>query len=164
MKHRLLLVIVVFISSLPISVSAQTPRYARVISENANLRDTPSVSGVSEQEVAEDTLVKVLDERLPWYVVRVGNRVGWMHGNTLEFNGSHDSAVEPAGQQIPIPDHKKNAPATRRSASSSDTPEPGSGGYMRPDRDRIYTTGPRGGCYYLSGSGRKVYVDHSLCN
>ena len=29
---------------------------------------------------------------------------------------------------------------------------------------REYTRGPRGGCYYLSGSGRKVHVDHSLCN
>jgi endonuclease YncB( thermonuclease family) len=27
-----------------------------------------------------------------------------------------------------------------------------------------YIRGPRGGCYYLSGSGRKVYVDRSLCN
>lgn len=29
---------------------------------------------------------------------------------------------------------------------------------------RTYYTGPRGGCYYLSGSGKKVYVDRSLCN
>jgi hypothetical protein len=29
---------------------------------------------------------------------------------------------------------------------------------------RTYYTGPRGGCYYLSPSGKKVYVDRSLCN
>ncbi len=29
---------------------------------------------------------------------------------------------------------------------------------------RAYIRGSRGGCYYLSGSGRKVYVDRSLCN
>jgi hypothetical protein len=28
---------------------------------------------------------------------------------------------------------------------------------------RSYTTGPRGGCYYLSASGKKVYVDRSMC-
>ena len=28
---------------------------------------------------------------------------------------------------------------------------------------RSYSTGPRGGCYYLSSSGKKVYVDHSYC-
>lgn len=29
---------------------------------------------------------------------------------------------------------------------------------------RTYYTGPRGGCYYLSSSGKKVYVDRSLCH
>ena len=29
---------------------------------------------------------------------------------------------------------------------------------------REYYTGPRGGCYYYSGSGKKVYVDRSLCH
>ena len=28
---------------------------------------------------------------------------------------------------------------------------------------RVYHTGPRGGCYYLSGKGRKVYVDKKFC-
>lgn len=28
---------------------------------------------------------------------------------------------------------------------------------------RRYYTGPRGGCYYLTGSGRKQYVDRSYC-
>ena len=26
-----------------------------------------------------------------------------------------------------------------------------------------YITGPRGGCYYINGNGKKVYVDHSYC-
>jgi len=28
----------------------------------------------------------------------------------------------------------------------------------------VYHTGPRGGCYYYTGSGRKQYVDRSNCN
>lgn len=28
---------------------------------------------------------------------------------------------------------------------------------------RIYRRGPRGGCYYIAGSGKKVYVDRWLC-
>jgi len=31
-------------------------------------------------------------------------------------------------------------------------------------RSNRYIRGPRGGCYYLSVSGRKVYVDRGLCN
>ncbi len=33
-----------------------------------------------------------------------------------------------------------------------------------PTRYRQYIRGPRGGCYYISSSGNKVYVDRSLCN
>ncbi len=30
--------------------------------------------------------------------------------------------------------------------------------------ERKYIRGPRGGCYYISASGKKNYVDHALCN
>lgn len=100
----LFLVLAVFACSLSVPVSAQTPRYARVISANANLRDIPAIAGGSEQEVAEDTIVKVLDEKLPWYVVRVGNRVGWMHRNIIEFIRTQDSATEPQSQQMIVPE------------------------------------------------------------
>ncbi|HEY2972687.1 MAG TPA: SH3 domain-containing protein [Pyrinomonadaceae bacterium] len=155
MKHRLFLVFVIF--AFPISVTAQTPRYAQVISANANLRDAPSVSGVSEQEVEEGTLVKVLDEKLPWYVVRVGNRVGWMHGNTIEFIGIQGPASEPLHQPTIAPDYRPATPSIPRESSPA-TPA------RTTSATRGYIRGPRGGCYYLSGSGRKVYVDRSLCN
>lgn len=36
--------------------------------------------------------------------------------------------------------------------------------YSRPASSyRTYYRGPRGGCYYLTGSGRKQYVDRSMC-
>ncbi len=28
----------------------------------------------------------------------------------------------------------------------------------------VYHRGPRGGCYYITESGNKVYVDRSICN
>lgn len=43
------------------------------------------------------------------------------------------------------------------------------GGYITPTRPRRpsmfrqYHTGPRGGCYYLTASGNKSYVDRSMC-
>jgi len=158
MKHRLILVLVVFACGLSVPICAQTPRYARVISANANLRDTPSIAGGREQEVAEDTLVKVLDAKLPWYVVRVGNRVGWMHGNTIEFIAVQDSVPETPRQQTVAPDNRPFPPAAPRRETPAEIPARTSGS------DRTYTRGSRGGCYYLSGSGRKVYVDRSLCN
>jgi hypothetical protein len=36
--------------------------------------------------------------------------------------------------------------------------------YTSKGSTKTYYTGKRGGCYYLSASGSKVYVDRSLCN
>ncbi|MEK6283246.1 MAG: hypothetical protein AABN95_23055 [Acidobacteriota bacterium] len=165
MKLRLLLILLVFAYGLLVPVGAQTPRYARVISANANLRDTPSIADGGEQEVTEDTLVKVLDEKLPWYVVRVGNRVGWMHGNTLEFITSQTPVAGPPTEQTVAPVYVPPTTPSRRRENLPET-TPSAGGSSRPGTgsDRGYIRGPRGGCYYISGSGRKVYVDRSLCN
>ena len=154
MKYRLL-ALTLLLFCLPIAVTAQ--RYARVISENANLRDMPNVSSTSLLEVPEETLVKILDEKLPWYVVRIGNRVGWMHGDTLEFViASTPAAPTPPprlSEQTITPDYTPK-------------PSPPSGGYTPPrsSANSHYIRGPRGGCYYISSSGRKVYVDRSMCN
>lgn len=158
MKHRLLLLLVVLACNLLVPVNAQTPRYARVISANANLRDTPSIASGSEQEIVEGTIVKVLDEKLPWYVVRAGNRVGWMHGNTIEFIGTRDPVTETPRQQTVAPDYEPPTPSVPHRESSPETSTRTTGA------SRSYIKGPRGGCYYFSGSGRKVYVDRSLCN
>jgi hypothetical protein len=54
---------------------------------------------------------------------------------------------------------QRHAPATRSAAWSSS-----GGGSRRSSASRGYYTGPRGGCYTYSASGRKRYVDHSYCN
>jgi Bacterial SH3 domain len=123
-----------------VKTTAQT-RTARVIAENANLRETPNTTGLAEGEVPEGMVVKILDEKLPWYVVRVGDRVGWMHGATLLFMDTATTTSEREPLRAITPTETGSVPAVR--------------GYIR---------GPRGGCYYISGSGRKVYVDRSMCN
>ena len=163
MKYRLLLFLLLL--CFPVVAFAQTPRYARIISQSANLRDIPSVSSTSTQEIAEDTLVKVLDEKLPWYVVRVGNRVGWMHGDTLEFINSQAPVSPAPTEQTISPLYTPPASTTPQREPLPETP-PNTGGYGRRNSasDRTYIRGPRGGCYYISGSGNKVYVDRSMCN
>jgi hypothetical protein len=129
-----------------VTTKAQT-RTARVIAQNANLRETPSIMGLAEGEVSEGMVVKILDEKLPWYVVRVGDRVGWMHGASLRFmdNATITSEREPLRATTPT--------------ETDSVPDP-----TRSTAGRGYIRGPRGGCYYISGSGRKVYVDRSMCN
>ena len=151
MKYRLL-AIAVLIVTFQLLVTAQTHRYARVISPNANLRDAPAVTSTAAEEIAEETLVKILDEKLPWYVVRIGNRVGWMHLDTLEFVIASTPSQRLSEQSL-TPDYtpKKSSPSGGSTPRSSDA-------------NSHYIRGPRGGCYYISSSGRKVYVDRSMCN
>lgn len=53
----------------------------------------------------------------------------------------------------------RSTEATRRGVYSG-----GGGGSRRSSGGRVYHTGPRGGCYYINGSGNKQYVDRSICN
>ncbi len=68
------------------------------------------------------------------------------------------------------PSSLQAANVTPRSGSQSskrgrsDVSSTGSQRSYTPSTDRGYIRGPRGGCYYYSGSGRKVYGDRSLCN
>jgi len=147
---RLSAICVAFIVLLILCVTTTTQkRSARVIAQNATLRQTPSTTGLAEQEVPEGTTVKVLDEKSPWYIVRIGDRVGWMHEENLHFT---DGAAPSAG----------SAPEPVRVDTPSETYSPPPP--TRPTTDRTYIRGPRGGCYYISSSGSKVYVDRSLCN
>jgi hypothetical protein len=54
------------------------------------------------------------------------------------------------------------ASSTPRRATSGSSAR--SAGRRSSAADRGYYTGPRGGCYTYSASGRKRYVDRSLCN
>ena len=136
----------------------QRPQTGRVVAENASLRQTPSAEGQSEMNVPVDTIVKVLDQKGAWYVVRIGDRVGWMYSAVIV--GAEVDAVPlkpfqlaPVAPEKPTVVGEDNAPPT--TASPKPTSASSGGGYSR---------GPRGGCYYINSSGKKVYVDHSKCN
>ena len=71
----------------------------------------------------------------------------------LDTDYSTATAPEPASQ---APRDTLEMPAPR--ALSGGSPR------ARGAADRGYYTGPRGGCYTYSASGRKRYVDRSYCN
>lgn len=77
--------------------------------------------------------------------------------SVLKANGIPvDSLDQP---QKPVTKKKrKRSPSTQSSYIESSKGISGSKNY-----GRVYHTGPRGGCYYYSSSGRKVYVDRSYC-
>lgn len=132
-------------------------RTATVISTRANLRETPSQNGQVKQEVPIGSEVRVLDSKGAWYVVRIADAVGWMHGNTFRLTSSSTSDRVQSDGPTDTTENSSSRPARIRTDSMPTGVSSSSSG-------RSYIRGPRGGCYYYSGSGRKVYVDRSLCN
>lgn len=83
-----------------------------------------------------------------------------------ELPVSNESTVPTRPDEAPSNAIPKDVPTVQISAKNEDTIEP-----VKPHSvvssepaGRTYTRGSRGGCYYLSASGNRVYVDRSLCN
>lgn len=77
--------------------------------------------------------------------------LGWVEGYQKAFETSSRPNVNNNRSVVNQPTLRPQRTLT----TLPSIPNPSSNGYIR---------GPRGGCYYLSGSGRKVYVDRGLCN
>jgi hypothetical protein len=114
---------------------------ATVIAENVSLRLTPTEDALKIKDLPLGAAVKILDQDGAWYIVRVADRVGWLYRSTVSLSGASI---------------KDSVPRTEQSVVPLSVPAASSIG--------AYTTGPRGGCYYVNSKGKKVYVDHSKCN
>jgi hypothetical protein len=96
-----------------------------------------------------------------------GSKTTSNHLNTGTFIKRNGKWQAVAWQATTVPKPEPEAKPTSQSApvveskpvplASTVTPKPAA------DGSRTYTKGPRGGCYYLNSSGKKVYVDHGLC-
>jgi hypothetical protein len=62
-----------------------------------------------------------------------------------------------------ITDDEPETTSPDKTESKRKTPETSDDSDIESYPSRDYQTGPRGGCYYISGSGSKVYVDRSFC-
>jgi len=118
---------------------------ASVITSGARIYNRPSVVDDNSHSVPIGTVLRVLDAEADWYVVRIGDVVGWMPSVSLSVSPSGSS------NSVNSKSSKLMESSTQRSSGSSSS-------------GRVYTRGPRGGCYYYNASGRKVYVDHSFCS
>jgi hypothetical protein len=66
-----------------------------------------------------------------------------------QTNGEVRAVVEEKADTVKLQNHVYETTEKKESNSSG---------------TRTYIRGPRGGCYYISKSGSKVYVDRSLCD
>ena len=68
------------------------------------------------------------------------------------------STIVPPPTTAAAPSTDGAKPVTLTASTATETAEP-----KAETTDRKYTKGPRGGCYYMSTGGTKVYVDKKFC-
>lgn len=121
---------------------------AVVIADSAIIRGTPSEQGKSVEIVRRNEEIEVLQQRGAWLLIQTPEFVGWISGNAV--------AIKPL--------LTANTTNTTNTTNNSRTVRQTTTNRTKVTASRNYIRGPRGGCYYLSGSGKKVYVDRGLCN
>lgn len=82
---------------------------------------------------------------------------GW--APVYSVNGAQEGYVYRASELV-----RSTPPSQRRQSASGGSASPGISSRRSSAESRGYYTGPRGGCYTYTASGRKRYVDRSYCN
>jgi hypothetical protein len=102
--------------------------------------------------VAKNAQLESIAKRDGWVLVQSEDYVGWVEEKWLE------PCVAGTVSKAPV-----LGPSTSAAAAPAATVSLPSASPTAPVETRTYSRGPRGGCYYINSSGRKIYVDHSLC-
>lgn len=114
---------------------APPPRVLMYAHGSVNIRSAPSPTATVVRTLSRGESVNVGEVSNGWRPVLEGDRT----------TGFISASVQTL-RSTPVP-----------AAPQALMPSPSS-------RSRVYHTGPRGGCYTYSASGRKRYVDRSLCD
>lgn len=135
----------------PLSIAAPSASPAPTtdqlyIHEPLNVRSEPNKQGPALRTLPRGTAVRLGPK----------DANGW--AALYDYAGNADGYVYRASDAVrsyPAPERTRTAPKPRSLSS---------GGTRRSSAEsRGYYTGPRGGCYTYSASGRKRYVDRSYC-
>lgn len=163
--------LILLVSVLTAVSYAQT---AFVTGENAYLRGSPVETGAVVDTLLPDTKVEIIRQRGPWFLVQASPFVGWMHGNFLSFKRPADpvltspvAAAQNAPSQPPsgIQPSESSDPKAKTgvAAPGAASVTPVTAAQPATSDKRVYTRGPRGGCYYIRSDGKKIYGDHKEC-
>ena len=68
---------------------------ASVVSENANLRGTPTNDGKVVETLPKDSQIEVIKQKGAWFLVQSSDYVGWIHGNTIRLEKNSASKSSP---------------------------------------------------------------------
>ena len=133
------------------------------VNVDSPLKVSPSFSAKTIYAVPEGSVIKISQYNASYWKAEANGITGYLGKTFVVATGKTISDIErsvkPVAETYSSYTYSSNTyskPRTKayrtRTASTS------------PSSSQYYIRGPRGGCYYLTGSGRKQYVDRSLCN
>jgi len=142
------------------------------IEYKAPLRVDPSNNADTLLVIPEGAVMKVTHFKKDYWKTEVDGKVGYLAKNlVLRTAKTHQAAANPKpGDYAPrttkelfaesdaiVRESNKILKEANRVSSTKSIS-------YRTSSSKYYIRGPRGGCYYVTASGRKQYVDRSLCN
>ena len=158
MKRITITIFVLLIATLPL-LSQES---GIVTSVKANLRGTPSASGVVVTTLDRDERFRVYEVESPWYLVQSPKYVGWIHGNNIRLTEGDDYFPE-LGKAFPADD--KRPKTTTKPLSTGETPFQseyvgGTQTIIRAvnDTDRVLTL-KFGGVTYTVSAGKELDIE-----
>lgn len=120
------------------------------------LKEEPVLSSLTTYLIPGGTIVKITKHSIGYWQAEVDGHLGYLPKPYIFLTGKNpeelNSELKPKRESgvFGVLKEVQNQNRTHRSTRASSTP--------------YYIRGPRGGCYYITGSGRKEYVDRNLCN
>lgn len=120
------------------------------------LKEEPVFSSLTTYLIPVGTMVKITRYNMGYYQAEVDGHVGYLPkayiSTTAKTPEELNSEFTPkrASGVFGVLKEVQSQNRTQRSLHASSTP--------------YYIRGPHGGCYFITGSGRKEYVDRSLCH
>lgn len=147
-------------------------QYSATLQSPTLLLDKPDVNAKSLALIKGSGEVNLLEQVNGYYGVVINGVKGYLTESGIQFKHALPTpainfALLPPG--LTNSDNSRYAnyreinsfqslPAEKPSVTSKAVRN-----YRRSYSSQTYYTGPRGGCYYITASGRKQYVDRSLC-
>ena len=125
-------------------VPVKSGQGATVITENANLRETPNQSGEVIQTLPQNSPVEIVHQKGAWFLVRADGQTGWMHGNTIRLDETNLTELPRAVPPI------YTEPKPRREPPAATINKSGASALCR-DGTLSYSRNRRGTCSHHGG-------------
>jgi hypothetical protein len=125
-------------------------------SNESPLKYDPSYGSKTLYTIPANSIIKITHQNSNYWKTEINDVSGYV-GKTYII---HTAKTYDGAQHISLPE----ARTTEELVKETDAILKKSNRIKAQESSQYYIRGPRGGCYYLTASGRKQYVDRGMCN